>query len=86
MASELETLLIIKGKPYKGIIDDWRTDDYWGIGIMVVRGMLHDKPGRESGVVTDIRTSEIVEIYKDYNILETQNSYYKLGLEYNLDG
>lgn len=86
MASELETLLIIKGKPYKGIIDDWRIDDYWGIGIMIVRGMLHDKPGQAPEVVTNIRTSMIVEIYKDYNILETQNSYYKLGSEHTLDG
>lgn len=79
MKSELMTLLAIKGKPYCGIIDDWMVDDYWGTGKLVVSGDLRGRPGRDPSTITHIRTSRIVEIYDDEQILETSNSHYTLG-------
>jgi hypothetical protein len=82
MATEIDTLCAIKGKPYKGRIENWSTTDWWGSGKTVVVGDLHDKPGRDPGIVTDIRTSEVYAMHEEYSIVETQNSYYKLGVKH----
>jgi len=84
MTTEIDTLCAIKGKPYRGRIENWNRTEWWGSGKFVVVGELHDKPGSEPGAVSDIRTSEIFEIYEDESIVETQNSYYKLGVKYIL--
>lgn len=82
MTTEIDTLCAIKGKPYKGRIENWARTEWYNSGKFVVVGELHDKPGREPGAVSDIRTSEIFEIYEDESIVETQNSYYTLGVKF----
>lgn len=75
MESQLEIVLRLKGKHLKGTIENWAIFPY-GNGETVI-GDFYSVDG--DCQVTDIRTSTIVEIHKEYSILETRNSYYKLG-------
>lgn len=88
MNDELLTLLRLKGKPYQGRIECWQLTKYFGSAEDVIRGYLHDKPGRAPQIVTSLRTSPLVKIHEEEQIAETMNSCYKLGAPYyeKLDG
>lgn len=74
MESHLETILRLKGKYLKGTIQDWAIVPYGDREVVV--GDLYPING---GDKTDIRTSFILEFHKEYSIIETKNSVYKLG-------
>lgn len=80
MDNELSTLLTLKGKPYGGRIEHWVISTYFGSVRCVMHGWLHDKPGREPEKVSNIRTSNIIKLYKAEAIVETENSHYMLGV------
>jgi len=82
---ELETFLILKGKRKGGTIENWRViDDPWFTDRKIVIGEIigdsmwpqeEYRPRRQN-----FTTSGIVEIHTEENIVETQNSFYKLGV------
>lgn len=83
MCEELKLLFALKGKAYKGRIEEWKTEKILSSSLRVMTGKLHDKPHRDSRRISDIRTSEITMIYKECKFLETRNSYYVLGNKYS---
>ena len=73
--SELEVFLRLKGKYLKGTIDNWAKFPY-GNNETIIGEFYSIDDDQDS---TDIRTSYIVEIYEEFSIVETRDSYYKLG-------
>ena len=73
--SELEVVLRLKGKNLKGTIDNWTKFPYDNSETIIGEFYSID----DDQYITDIRTSSIIEIYEEFSIVETRDSYYKLG-------
>jgi len=70
-------------KPLRGTIENWKVVDWcYSTGAKVVSGKLFGDDRCEDGTL--IRTSEIVKLDYENNLLETLNSTYQLGKEYSV--
>lgn len=83
MKKELELYFSLKGKPYRGRIENWYSMEWFESKAQVIVGYLYDKPviryTLDDRDGQSIRTSRVVELHENDTVVETMNSYYKLG-------
>lgn len=83
MDKQLEVIARLKGKRKGGFLERWFLYDYENFFTkdkeQVALGYVKNDGRWRDG--TNIRTSAIVEIHEDLNIIETKNTYYEYGIK-----
>jgi hypothetical protein len=83
MDQNIDLIRSLKGKRKGGTIEDWQQTDpiegheYTG---SIIYGKIVDDP--KWGNTGAFRTSEVVKIHEKEGIVETRNTYYKLGKKF----